>query len=62
MSENDYIAEYVRERFPALLGTEFVLWKMARQVSEVGKSIVETLRQVDWRALREIAEESEDRA
>ena len=34
MSENDYIAEYIKERHPGCLGFVFAVWKMARKISE----------------------------
>ena len=36
MSENDYIAEYVKEKYPSLLGFDFALWKFGRQMLKVG--------------------------
>ena len=32
MSGNDYIAEYVRQKYPGILGIDFTIWKMARVV------------------------------
>ena len=34
MSDNDYIAEYIKEKYPALLGFDFAMWKLGRQFSE----------------------------
>lgn len=35
MTENDYIAEYVKERCPELLNTvDFSLWKFRRALNE----------------------------
>lgn len=39
MSENDYIAEYIKEKHPTLLGIEFGLWKFAKQITEAAKTI-----------------------
>ena len=38
MSENDYIAEYIKEKYPMLLGMEFGLWKFAKQITEAAKT------------------------
>lgn len=38
MSENDYIAEYIKEKYPMLLGIEFGLWKFAKQITEAAKN------------------------
>lgn len=32
MSENDYIAEYVKARHPHILGFEFAIWKVQKQI------------------------------
>lgn len=37
-TENDYIAEYIREKYPRLLGIDFSLWKIARSFSEIFKN------------------------
>ena len=33
MTENDYIAEYIREKYPKLLGMDYTCWKIARSIS-----------------------------
>lgn len=38
MTENDYIAEYIREKYPRLLGIGFTLWKIGRGFSEIFKN------------------------
>ena len=30
MTENDYVAEYIREKYPRLLGIDFTIWKTRR--------------------------------
>lgn len=40
MTENDYIAEYIKERHPGDLSFDFAIWKVAKMVVEVGKEIV----------------------
>lgn len=46
MNENDYIAEYIKEKHPELLGLDFTLWKIGRTLSEAMAPIVEALNEV----------------
>lgn len=48
MSENDYIAEYVRDRYPHILGIDFTFWKMGRCSGEAVEKVCDTLRGIDW--------------
>lgn len=34
MSDNDYIAEYIKEKYPQLLGFDFAMWKFGRRFAE----------------------------
>lgn len=43
MTENDYIAEYIKERHPGFLGFDFFIWKLARKIVETGKAIAEVM-------------------
>ena len=43
-SENDLIAEYVRERHSNILGADFAIWKMGRAMRNLGKDIVQALK------------------
>lgn len=40
MKENDYIAEYVKERHPNILGADYGLWKTGRMIANIGKGII----------------------
>ena len=46
MTENDYIAEYIREKYPKLLGMDYTCWKIARSISvaitRVSQTCIET--------------------
>lgn len=54
MSENDIIAEYVKSRFPNLLATaDFGLYKMGVGISETMNIIGESLKDIDWKTLKE---------
>lgn len=50
MSNNDYIAEYIKEKYPTLLGFDFAMWKLGRRFSEalidMSKGIENTLNAV----------------
>ena len=65
MSENDYIAEYIKERRPELIRSfDFILWKMSRITANAVKKIIDTfsgidLSSVDLSALQQ-AEADED--
>ena len=48
MTENDYIAEYIKEKYPTLLGFDFTLWKMGKIPVNGGRKIVEVFNTVDW--------------
>ena len=39
MTENDYIAEYVKERHPGILGFDFAVWRLGRKLGEIGEDI-----------------------
>lgn len=41
MSENDYIAEYVKEKYPSILGVDFGIWKTVRMVGDMLRNIAE---------------------
>lgn len=62
MSENDYIAEYIKEKYPRLLGVEFALWKFGRVFQTMAQDIVEAFKNMTpeerEEALREAADES----
>lgn len=44
MSENDYIAEYIKEKYPRLLGVEFAFWKFRREVQTMAQYIIEVFK------------------
>lgn len=41
MTNNDYIAEYVKEKYPNILGFDFEVWKMIKAFSNA-------INSVDW--------------
>ncbi len=63
MTENDYIAEYVKERCPELLNTvDFNLWKLRRASDEAIGELCDHLRNLSkiWGNLNKTESEGED--
>ena len=49
MTENDYVAEYVKERCPELLNTvDYSLWKLGKRLSEAAQTLVDGFKTIDW--------------
>lgn len=46
-TENDYIAEYVKEKHPSILGADYAMWKIGRIGADVVYQIVETIKSID---------------
>ena len=59
MSENDYIAEYVKEKHPGLLGADYAIWRLGRMIGEFGNTLRETIRNTPPEEIRRIMQESE---
>lgn len=47
MNENDYIAEYVKERHPGILGFDFCIWKAAKVCINWGNKLSQALQNLD---------------
>lgn len=60
MTENDYIAEYIREKHPTLLGLDFVMWKAGKIAVNAGRKIAEAFNNVDWSKLDLPEDESDE--
>ena len=60
MTENDYIAEYIKEKYPTLLGLDFAMWKVGKIAVDAGRKIVEAFNNVDWSKLNLPDDESEE--
>ena len=56
MTENDYIAEYIKERHPGDLGFDFALWKVARKIREFGKELVEIFTPTEFKEESEVSD------
>ena len=63
MTDNDYIAEYVKEKRPDVLkGRSFIEWKLARLVSNASKEIAQLFMQFLDEDLSEAAGDEEEKA
>jgi hypothetical protein len=60
MTENDYIAEYVRERHPGILGIDYAAWRLARAVFEFGISMREAISRISAGELQRMMEEEQE--
>ena len=60
MTQNDYIAEYIKEKHPSLLGADFAIWKFGRIFTEYSKEIIDTFNHIDWSEIMQKLNESED--
>ena len=57
MTENDYIAEYIKERHSDILGMNFAMWKLQRQLLDTAQNIVRVFQSDEFmQALRNAAE------
>ena len=61
MTNNDYIAEYVKEKFPHILGADFFFWKCCRMVGELGRAIGESFNVFGKTVPEEREEAADDR-
>lgn len=59
MTETDYIAEYVKERHPGILGLNYAAWRLARAVSVFGIAMREIISRISSEDMQRYIEESE---
>lgn len=60
MTENDYIAEYVKERHPGILSVDYAAWRLARAISEFGISMREVISRMSPEDLQRMMEEEQE--
>lgn len=60
MTENDYIAEYVKERHPGILTFDYAVWRLARAISEFGISMREAISRMSAEDLQRMAEQEDE--
>lgn len=62
MTENDYIAEYIKERHGDLLGFEYVMWRANRVAKEIAQRLVSIFENDDWSKIVTARETEETKA
>lgn len=62
MTENDYIAEYVKERCPSVLGADYAVWRLGRGLVEFANTVREVIRNTSSEDIRRMMNESEEQA
>lgn len=60
MTENDYIAEYVKKRHPGILGLDYAAWRLARAVSDFGIHVREAISRMSPEELQRMAEQEDE--
>ena len=60
MTENDYIAEYVREEHPGILGFDYAVWRLTRAISEFGIHMREVISRIPLEDLQRMAEQEDE--
>lgn len=63
MSENDYIAEYVKENHPETIKTvHFLAWKANRQIADLKKDLAKARADLEkaFAALKQYEQEGEE--
>ena len=60
MTDNDYIAQYIKEKHPSLLGFDFGIWKVCRVVGDTVRQIGDILKTTPPDELKKIMEDAED--
>ena len=62
MTENDYIAEYVKEKHPGLLGADFAMWKVLKIVIDFARGFQESMKSIKWDEIAEEIKKQEEAA
>lgn len=57
MRENDYIAEFIKEKYPKLLGMDYTVWKMGRLLGDAVGKVVDAFKSIDWQQAAEYMKE-----
>ena len=59
MTDNDYIAQYIKEKYPSLLGFDFGIWRMCRVIGDTVGQIGDILKTIPSDELKKIMEDAE---
>ena len=62
MTENDYIAEYIKERYPQLLGFDYALWRASQVAREYVQRLASIFENVDLSKIVTARETEETKA
>lgn len=60
MTNNDYIAQYIKEKYQSLLGFDFGIWKMCHVVGDTVREIADILKTIPSDELKKIMEDAEE--
>lgn len=60
MTENDYIAEYVKEKYSGILGFDFAIWKAAKQLIEIGRNFANIFSSMSEEDIKKYIEDQEN--
>lgn len=63
MTENDYIAEYIKEKRPEIIETpSFYMWRLGKSLSNIVNVVIDSFSKIDWSKvdLSEIEKEEQD--
>ncbi len=60
MNENDYIAEYVREKYPSILGVDFAFWKFKRLIAQAANDIIGVFRAIPPEEIKKAMQEDKE--
>lgn len=60
MTDNDYIAEYVREKYPSILGIDFAIWRMGKAAANALREMADCFSHTDLDEPKKKAEEENE--
>lgn len=60
MTENDYIAEYIKEKHKELLGLDFAIWKIGRTMADWMRNVVDIIKSIPTDQIAKILEAAQD--
>lgn len=60
MTENDYIAEYVKEKHPGILNIDYAVWRLARALSVIDIFMRKSISQLSEKDLTKMMDDDEE--
>lgn len=61
MTENDYIAEYIKEKHASLLGFDFAMWRISRMAMDFVYGFSDVMGTIPADQMKKIMEEFQDK-